>query len=151
MRNIESIEGWEEELKAVNHTPTNIERVDGYSGDYVPIIPLEIPIQIAEYLLTDSCLRAAVKRLSAWDDLLQERHISADSDEWKNRHPHKARATFNNFLEWYAWKSEVPLFKPVWQIACLQIAFGVLNSDFPSVRSKEVFDFINQNHGKYFA
>lgn len=153
MADYEDISGWREELlefKNSDEGQAYFRRFSVVSLQLPPAVSRQIPIKLAELLLKFPELRSAVDATVKFQSIREKfPNIDDSHPEWK-RNPISDNIIIDEFVDWYAMKTQEPYWKFAWWGCALGLAQKVRSGEIVDLKSPEAEHFVLDNWGDSF-
>ena len=153
MATFDDISGWREELadyKASDEGKAYYNRYPLSSPEPVPVVSSEIPIRLAELLVTHAELRSAIEAIVDFEAVrAQHPEVGPGHPEW-HKHPLEAYKTVLSFTDWYAMKVQEPYWAMSWHGCSRGLAEMFVEQKIDSIRTPAAYSYVNENYRKNF-
>ncbi|WFE91596.1 hypothetical protein K1718_09620 [Roseibium porphyridii] len=148
MADFDDITGWRDELKAFRQSDEGKAYFEEYaigSGKIAPKMPFENALELAGLMLRHQEIYQALLKGIEWGRLLESRpNFFPDNPDYWDLNPLESHETRNDFMDWYAFKAEVP-----YSLGALNsaefLAELVESKELPGLRSSETEAYVREN------
>ncbi|MBG6148308.1 hypothetical protein IWQ55_001160 [Labrenzia sp. EL_208] len=166
MASIDNIAGWREEYEYLEYGDDD---TDYDAGIYDPVMddwfahknkfvhgmppkpPISQVLHLVEVMLGNEETRSAMKELSDWWELLEEKGPFEDDDPEMALFPDEAVQLLIEFWQWFCFKAGYPHLGQVFNFVAKEVANKILQGRLPGVHARETEEYLLQNFSLFVS
>ncbi|MBG6156710.1 hypothetical protein IWQ55_001156 [Labrenzia sp. EL_208] len=163
MASIDNIAGWREEYEYLEYGDGTDAATDdpargvwrAHKNKFVHGMPPKPPISqvlhLVEVMLGNEETRSAMKELSDWWELLEEKGPFEDDDPEMALFPDEAVQLLIEFWQWFCFKAGYPHLGQVFNFVAKEVANKILQGRLPGVHARETEEYLLQNFSLFVS